>query len=295
MLENRLRNIHLRRIWWAVDSPSFLDLPQSVDYFQDAAHRSEVMAILLEEEGQTEAVDHYFEAFKVLAMGRYFEQLLIFILERDKRYELLDSNLQVIEEKVTKGELDLILFDYKHQVKRHWEIALKFYLQVGDNGHHDNFLGPSTHDYLARKMKKLYQSQLPLGQHPQIAQKHGPLVSGVFLKGQLFYPSHRKVVLPDKAQKKSPAYSYMDLSQFEAWQQEGENRFALLKKPHWISPYLEEDGIQLLNKFDILKVLAEEIERIDRPQLLAICRKTDEAYAEMQRIFVCPLRWPHKL
>ena len=294
MLENRLRNIHLRRIWWAVDSPSFLELPESVNYLQDEAHRSEVFLLLSEADQNPQEVEDYFQPYKHLAMGRYFEQLLIFLLKRDPRYEILDFNLQLIEEKVTKGELDLILFDYKHQVKRHWEIALKYYLQVSDTGHHDNFLGPSRRDYLGRKMKKLYENQLPLGQDSQIMQKHGILQSGLFLKGELFYPFQKPPVRPGKAQDQSPIHYYMDMERFKALPCKDDLLFALLKKPHWIGSFHEHDGLDLLDKASICQLLEEEILRIDRPQLVALCEKTPDGYSEQQRLFICPPNWPHQ-
>jgi len=285
-------NTHINRIWWALNSDSFLSLNDSVIYFQDAEHKEEVLNLLKLADQNQELVNAHFDTLGQMPMGRYFEQLLIFILERDQRYDLLAHNVQIIEDKITRGELDLILYDRKNKEHLHWEVALKFYLQVGETGDHHNFLGPSKRDFLGRKMKKLRQNQMPLSRHPQIREKYGSLKSGLFLKGQLFYPFKKDIVQPHQANTAASSFEYLSIKDFknQAWPEEA--TFKILKKPDWIGPKDLSPESELFNAKEVLEQLHQEMERIDRPQLVALFKKQDARYLEQERYFVTSENWP---
>lgn len=292
MQSSEFHNIHLRRIWWALDSPSFLKLPDSVVYFKNATHRREVFQVLKELDLDGPAIDRHFDALGAMPMGRYFEQLLIYALQVDPYYEVMEHNVQIVENKITRGELDLILFDATQKEYLHWEVALKYYLQVGLSGDHDNFLGPSKRDFLGRKMKKLRQNQLPLSRHPQIRDRYGAIKSQVFLKGQLFYPHGGSPVLPDMAEPQAPVFHFMELAQLKALEGQYDHRFKVLKKPYWLGINYFQGEHALRDFPSVCEELKVELSRIDRPQMLGLFKKLNGGFVETERIFICPQGWP---
>ncbi|MCR9152621.1 MAG: DUF1853 family protein [Bacteroidetes bacterium] len=290
--EASLLNVHLRRIWWALDSPSFLSIPETAGYFHNEEHRQAIWQSLLDLDQNEAEVNSYFDSLGHMPMGRYFEQLLFFILQRDEGYDILAFNEQIVESKITLGELDLVLYNHNTKQKEHWELALKYYLQVANSGAHDNFLGPSKRDYLGRKMTKLFDRQMPLSQHPQIKQQYGPLQSKLFLKGQLFYPTSKAIVAPLQANPQMPAYEYIDLKRLSQLERSEAKHFKILKKPDWIGVNLLRSSESLLDYSELEDSLILEIQRIDRPQLLALFKEVDQGYLEYKRLFVCPDAWP---
>ncbi len=287
-----IRNIHLQRIWWALKVPSFLELSESVSYFLDEQHEQDILKLLYELEKNSAMIDEHFEMLGSMPMGRYFEQLLVFILKRDSRYEVLAHNLQLVEGKVTKGELDLVLIDRVHNKKMHWEVALKYYLQIGKTGSHNNFLGPSKRDYLGRKMVKLKEAQLPLAKHPIIREDFGELESRLFLKGQLFYPLGKEIVLPENANAKAQCHFYLPLGDFKNSELMADKHFRVLKKPHWIGPEILSENERMLDHHEILQTLEMEMERIDRPQMIAAYALENGFWQEQNRYFISPSVWP---
>jgi|GEM_PF-761344 len=292
MDQGPFQNIHLHRIWWCLNAPSFLSLVETVDYFKDQQHRDEVHKILLALDEKAEAVDAHFQSLGRIPLGRYFEQLIIFILERDPYYELLEANYQVIEEKVTLGELDIVVFDRVENENQHWELALKYYLQTGNTGDHDNFLGPSRRDYLGRKMKQLFGSQLALSQHRQILERYGPMPAKLFLKGELFYPFGQQVLLPESADKQAKQARWLSYTQFRQRLDEFGHRFGILIKPDWLAPAIHLPMEESYSAMEVIEALRQAHAETYRPQLVASLLPNGNGLVEKARYFVCPDPWP---
>lgn len=125
-------------------------------------------------------------------LGKYFENLIAFWLETSPRYELLARNLQVRDAKQTYGELDLIARDLESGRVAHWEVAVKFYLQMGPEADLFSWVGPNRRDSLGRKAGHLLEHQASRAQHPVARQQLEQLGIAVddaivFTKGWLFY------------------------------------------------------------------------------------------------------------
>ncbi|QNR25641.1 DUF1853 family protein [Croceimicrobium hydrocarbonivorans] len=288
-----LQNVHLRRIWWALSTPSFLDLPDSAHYFHDDQHRALIAELLIKEDQESAKVNAHFEAQVPQVMGRYFEQLLLYVLELDPHYEVLAANVQIIEDKITRGELDLILYDKKKEQKRHWEVALKYYLQVGEDGNHHNFLGPSRRDFLGRKMEKLRKLQLPLSHHSQIRAEFGDLKSELFLKGELYYPWAKEKLWPNQARADAPSFYFLSIHQLKELHSVSTAKFCILKKPDWIGPYFTESPSECFSLTKLVEELEAEFQRIYRPQLIAKMSDSKSSFKEEERYFIIPDGWPY--
>ena len=69
---------------WAIFSPSLLAYPFSKGYVQDEEHKESILAMLSDLDKRPGAVDEHFNGLRHMPMGKYFEQLLFFILEKDE-------------------------------------------------------------------------------------------------------------------------------------------------------------------------------------------------------------------
>ncbi len=287
----RLRNVHLRRIQWALETPSFLDLDITAEYYYHPGHKEKVHAILQELDQDPESLNHYFESLGYMPLGRYFEQLLFFILDRDPYYEVLWANQQIVNELgITEGEIDLVIQKVGGEIE-HWEIALKYYLQVQASTDHNFYLGPSRKDFLAKKMAKLYEHQLKLGKHTQVVSKFGSIPSKLFLKGELYYPKSSSLYRPQSYQEQAKVYHHIKFEDL-AEMQERSHYFKILFKPDWLGPYQTEDPSILRNFREVKIELKEEFSHLYRPQLLALIRIESEQYVEFERYFILPKDWP---
>lgn len=94
-------------------------------------------------------------------LGKYAEALVGIYLNQHSDYQLLAKNIQLIEEKITLGEVDFLLFDKRKKEYIHLEFAIKYYLKVEINDK-THFIGPNAKDSLKRKVVKLKEVQLPL-------------------------------------------------------------------------------------------------------------------------------------
>jgi hypothetical protein len=134
---------------------------------------------------------------KKLRLGHQLECYFQFLIE-NSYYETLTSNLQIIVDKITIGELDFILRDTITNQLIHVEIATKFYLY--DPTFEDElkrWIGPNRKDSLLQKMDKLQKKQFPLLYHNQtieVLKTLGidvlELKQAIDFRAQLFVPFH---------------------------------------------------------------------------------------------------------
>ena len=102
-----------------------------------------------------------------LYLGKRAERFLEDVLNQSDRYEVLASNIQIIENKRTIGELDFIVYDNFKKQTIHLEQVCKFY--VYDSSLYkdtDRWIGPNRKDSLQQKLDKLTSHQFPLLYHP---------------------------------------------------------------------------------------------------------------------------------
>lgn len=101
-----------------------------------------------------------------LILGKQAETYLEAAFEQSKNYEVITKNLQVIEDKITIGEIDFILKNQENELI-HLELVYKFYLY--DHAYKNElhrWIGPNRKDALYKKLAKLKEKQLPLLHHP---------------------------------------------------------------------------------------------------------------------------------
>jgi len=86
------------------------------------------------------------------------------LIESSSNYSILKENIQVVDDKITIGELDFIIKNNETGVVSHLEIVYKFYLY--DPNFSDTelgrWIGPNRKDSFIEKYTKLKSKQFPL-------------------------------------------------------------------------------------------------------------------------------------
>ena len=182
---------------WALSSPPLLQYQDSdcewfsEAWYQDLYTRTE--AQLRQLDCNPAELESLLLAQKDQRLGNYFETLWAYALHLNPRYQLVERNLQIHDGERTIGEMDFIVLDNATGRYAHWELAIKFYLGLGNTVHHDAWLGPGKKDRLDRKVEHLRSRQTLLSSHPVARAKlaeRGIVIDScaVILKGRLFYP-----------------------------------------------------------------------------------------------------------
>ena len=196
-LDSRYQHRCVADLSWAVSSPPLL-LVEGNDcaWFSERWYQDQYRQI----EQKLHALDHdpaklesLLAAQKDRRLGNYFETLWYFALQLNSRYKLIERNLQIHDGEDTLGEMDFIVLDNETGRYAHWELAIKFYLGMGDTVNHEAWHGPGKQDRLDLKVDHLLSRQTRLSRHPVAKaqlEERGIVIDdcAVILKGRLFYP-----------------------------------------------------------------------------------------------------------
>ena len=193
----KYRHHIVRDLAWAIASPPLIMQPgEDCLWYDDVWYQNlykTSQAWFDEQDIAPDELQEKLDSQKDRRLGRYFETLWAFWLEKSPRYELLEQNLALRDEGKTLGELDFLVIDKKSGKCLHWEVAVKFYLGVGELRQHNCWHGPGKKDRLDLKVEHLRNHQSVIArrsQTKQLLKEKGYVVDdcGVILKGRLFYP-----------------------------------------------------------------------------------------------------------
>ncbi len=126
-----------------------------------------------------------------LPLGKYAEFLFGEGLKANADFTLLAQNLQINADHKTVGEIDFLLQSISKGKYYHVEFAQKYYLKTIYKNQ-IRFLGPSTKDWLEKKMEKMTLQQLTLTDKfknllPKNFSKFN-FEKKIIIKGSLFLP-----------------------------------------------------------------------------------------------------------
>lgn len=282
---------------WAIFSPSLLSYPFSTDYIRDEAHGESVLSMLKELDSEPKLVDEHFAQLGKIPMGKYFEQLLFFILDRDTRFEVLLKNHQILQGKHTVGEIDLVLKDTESGVVEHWEMALKYYLQSKCSEDHAIMLGPNAIDNLEKKMKKLTEHQLPLRSDlNEFGISDNSIIQNkLLLKGQFFYHiSHVAScnIFPHHLNPRHESGWWCYLSETDKLIDKT-LKWITLWKPDWIGTVNLKEVHNQLNSSQLKDCLRQHFQADINSILCVGLKEENGLWKEQTRGFVVNNEWPH--
>ena len=281
-----LRDPVVRDLAWTLASPPLLSPgPDGLDYPQICADFSQE---LLNLDAEPAILHDRVLKQRPGRLGLYFEALWQFWLTHNPDYALRAHNVQIQTEGITRGELDLIVEHQPSGQLQHWELAVKFYLGLGDTQTTSAWIGPNAKDRLDRKLLHLRNRQLPLLQHPntesQLAANGWSVQQQrLILKGRLFYPLRQTAPSPIGASADHLRGWWASPADFLAHFDAATLRWHALNRQHWLAPVRQDAMEELSSAEDILRRLNNR-----HPLCVAGFAETDEC----SRGFIVPPDWP---
>lgn len=215
------------------------------------------------------------------ALGRFAERLLAAWFAINPNFEVLAHNLQMIEDHVTLGELDFLVWEKINKRALHLEFALKFYLAHYE-GKQVSYIGPKGRDTFERKATKLVEQQLPLIEnHPTLLNdqlRQFSFISKILIKGFIFYPI-------DTADQ---THYYLKEKELYKLQKQPSAAFYILKnRRDWIYPF---DPLHLSNGLNYSDFENELKQLNPHPTLVVYRRKKGQ---ELGLLMIVDNAWPN--
>ena len=286
-----LRRAQVRALAWLLDAPDLLDVHAPAWAGRVATLGGvapDVAGWLARLDADPTELDAALGNRTHTRLGLYAEKLMAFYFARQGR--LVAHGLQVrAARNDTVGEFDFLL-DAGPDALEHIEFATKFYLLDGDAGQQfDALVGPNLADSLGVKMRKVFERQLALGQHPaaQALLPRPVTRARALVKGWLFYPSGSWPAMQGIAAGHCRGF-WCALDEFDA--QAGEE-FVVLPKLQWLAPLRACPAARMFERAQLVQELERQFATSGTPVLVSVVRRRGEAIEEVERGFVVPNDW----
>lgn len=231
---------------WLINSPEFLAIPSNLS---------------LKAQLQLSSIPHKCYLTKPHRLGVYFEQLWQNIIATNNDYYTQMHNQQVIIDKHTYGEFDSLLRrrsgDYLH-----CELAVKFYLQIGEGSALSDWVGPNLKDRFDIKYRRLFDHQLALSKQPLVKkwlwQRNIHIEQSKLLtRGRLFYPFENFIKLkfefPQQVNPEHLKGFWILEEQVDDLINDSQFEWFLIGKKYWLSELSEKE------------LVSDEIIKLDKP------------------------------
>lgn len=276
---------HVRALAWLIDAPDLLD-PHDPHWEGKIASLGAAPATV---DAWLAALDA--DPARLLAalgtrvytrLGLYAEKLMAFYFQ--EQGQLVAHGLQVrAARNDTVGEFDFLL-DAGHDGLEHIEFATKFYLLQGEAASRfDTFVGPNLADSLGAKMRKIFEKQLALGEHPAArALLPRPVTRArALVKGWLFYPVDAQRAMAGISARHCSGF-WCALQEVAALQADA---YVVLPRLQWLAPYRGQEPV--LGREALQTTLADA----PTPVLVASVREEGGMSVETGRGFIVPDDW----
>lgn len=286
-----LRRAPVRALAWLLDSPDLLDSDAPAWAGRIATLGPVTPAVadwLARLDLEPARLEAALGAKAYTRLGLYAEKLMAFYFA--EQASLVHHGLQVrANRNDTVGEFDFLL-QHGPGALAHIEFATKFYLLDGGGANEfDALVGPNLADTLGLKMRKIFERQLALGDHPA-AQALLPLPvtqAQALVKGWLFYPFGSWPAMQGIAAGHCRGF-WCALDEFDAVPGE---QFVVLPKLQWLAPLQAPVADGMLDRGRLMATLADQFAISGTPVLVATVRRQDELVEEVARGFVVPNDW----
>lgn len=255
---------------------------------------------LFELDKQPDALVNLINQRKSTRLGLYYETLWQFYFMQHPQWELLAYNQQIHHQNNTVGAFDFLC---RHDNEYwHLETAVKFYLcaatTTDQSSNWDQWIGPNKSDRLDIKLHHLHKHQLQLSRHPvaqQWLKNHFPEAthwkSALCLQGYLFHRDEQQ--RPDKAHPHHCRGTWLTQNDFRQLQHDDtSNCWFLLERHLWLSPAQTIHTDKLMTVDEINLVGIEQLDRNNRPMMVALMKNWGTLWQEQARYFLVPNHWP---
>jgi hypothetical protein len=286
-----LRRAPVRALAWLLDSPDLLDA-DAPEWAGRIATLGPVTAGVADWLARLDldptALDAALGGKTYTRLGLYAEKLMAFYFAEQGR--LVRHGLQVrASRNDTVGEFDFLL-ESGPDALTHIEFATKFYLlDGGGSSEFDALVGPNLADSLGRKMRKVFERQLALGEHPaaQALLPRPVTLAQALVKGWLFYPSGSWPAMRGITAGHCRGF-WCALAELDEVAGEA---FLVLPKLEWLAPLRAPAATATMDRVELAAVLARQFTASGTPVLVASVRRHDGFVEEIERGFVVPGDW----
>jgi len=305
---SQFKHQSVRDLAWAVSSPPLISqLAHGCIWPESRWYRSlaeETLPWLISLDSDPAELDELLARQKDRRLGKYFEMLWFYWLSHHKRYRVVEKNLQIIIDGETLGEIDFIVFDRVTKQTIHWELAVKFYLGVGDTCEMSSWYGPNLHDRLDIKVQHLIYHQSLIIEDRRVArwlQQQGIGIDGcaVILKGRLYYPwvgsssrpssgSLSSVMSPPQCAPDHLNSYWLKLSQFDDEFDSNQGFVPLINKG-WLEKISTLSEVEVYSKVSIFETICNNKMRLPLQVQLY------KPHHSWDRVFLVDDNWPDNM
>lgn len=229
----------------------------------------------------------------------------------DGNSDLWAFNRQLHHNGRTLGEIDALNWNPLTGVLNHYELAVKFYLQLPSAGAElhrlkdpmevDQWVGPNGIDWLHKKYQQMCERQLKcLTIHSAqdwcpwpIAGKSLQLRTHMIFKGRLFHRYHfeRPACLAPYISAQHDCSHWLELEQ---WQHlVGRSHWIMLHKAEWLAPMWGESSDRVMSHKHMRKALTQRLEEHQTPVQVISLAEHSRYWAEAERFFIVPRGWSY--
>jgi uncharacterized protein len=296
---DRFRDAQVRDLVWAMAAPGLLaDADWIIPDSECQLMLARAMPQLLALDNRPDALHAWIAARNPHRLGRYFEVLLGYWFTHLIDAAWFAANRIVKSGRNVTGEFDLLWCDSVGEYCQHWEVAVKFYLQVDAAAGFAGYVGPMLHDRLDLKVAQLRDKQLQLSQTPAgiaaLSEMLPSPASGVraraLLKGWLFYPAQR-VAVPAAGTSAAHSAGWWMRWSATGFQLPSGLRWQVLDRLRWLSPVCVAGMSVSLTESECRTLLAAHFAAGGAPLLLAGLAPQTAGWQEATRGFVVPSAW----
>lgn len=273
---------YVRDLVWAVNSPPLMRFADPAPLANPPLKTSDV---------DGEHLQDWLGRSSERRVGRYFERLVLYWIRHIRGCTIVAQSHQIVEEKRTVGEIDLLFHDEQGRMT-HWEIAVKFYLQVEQgNPATIDYVGPNANDTLARKRQRLLEHQLPLSGRcfPEVE------VRQAFVKGRIFYPWRTFGMKPEPVELATNhlAGRWLRANESSEFLSTRRQRYRILRKPFWLADeVVHSSDPDVLAASEVAQFLKRHFDHNRGPILMSGFDAEPTSDHELERYFVVPSHWP---
>lgn len=240
-------------------------------------------------------------------LGFYAEALLEYFLTHGPHARLIAANIPLRTAERTLGEVDFLLENVLGE-RLHWELAVKFYLHIGEGDGAAtlaHYVGPNLQDRFDLKHARLLNHQLGLSARDEFASLgfEGPWRAELFVKGRLFYRDDGLGFDRCLASNPPPELAGDHLRGWwktaSEWQDsKADGLFAALPRLGWMAERTlsAQEGDALAEQ---TAVLSERVATLSSPIMVARYERYDgqgsstgDVWRERSRGFIVPDEWP---
>jgi hypothetical protein len=238
-------------------------------------------------------------------LGFYAEALLEYFLAHGPHARLIAANIPLRTAGLTLGEVDFLLENVRGE-RLHWELAVKFYLHIGEGGGSDtlaHYVGPNLQDRFDLKHARLLNHQLGLSARDEFASLgfEGPWCAELFVKGRLFYRDSDLGLALNTPPELADDHLRGWWKTASEWQDsKADGLFASLPRLGWMAErmLLAQEGEALVEQ---TAVLSERVATLASPIMVARYERyersnsvTGDVWREHSRGFIVPDEWPER-